>query len=354
MFYLLACIRYSDPDRIEPTFLEVTLAEGSNTGTSDSPLPFTSEGASFTLTVQALDITGKPYAMDGDLSIKVRPGKLEQDDHIRLQGGSWTGSVTIKNGFGPTRIWFVDEGDEDSSSTRPASHAVGVSAALNYAFPTIAEMQATTDTETNNLEKEFAELRVEDREVVVAARDAAGFWAYDTLDGPASYNGLYIYTFSRPDDELQVGARISLLTGNNQEYLATTQFSFPTVEVDSSKTLTPPDPYPITEESGCPPELVEKLESSRIILNGAQIPANFLENADYEDKYTNYQEWPLTLGSCTLYVISNSTAPDFDPLAYAGTTLPSISGMLKEIYGDPVLTIVDAADIQTTSGPPKR
>lgn len=352
MLFFLACSTSSEVTRVEPTFIEVTI-DGTETGTFDSPLPFTSVGMNVDISVQTLDFKGQPYDMDGNLTLKVRPGKLDQDETIDVTDGKWSGTVRIKNGFGPTRIWVVDQGDEDSTSTRVPSYATGVTDTLWIMLPTIGEMQATTDTETNNLDKEFAEIRVEDRNVVVTARDAAGFWAYDTSDPAASYNGLYVYTFSRPDETLQVGTRLSLLTGNNQEYLATTQFNFPTIEVDTSTTLPVPDAYPITSTSGCPPELVEKLESSRVVMEGAQIPADFMSNADYADKYTNYQEWPVVIGTCAVYVISTSTAPDFNPIDHAGQTL-TISGMLKEIYGDPVLTIVDASDIQTTAGPSKR
>ena len=50
--------------------------------------------------------------------------------------------------------------------------------------------------------------------------------------------------------------------------------------------------------------------------------------------------------------ISGTTAPDFNPVAQAGITL-TVTGMLKEIYGDPVLVITDAADILPAAAGPK-
>lgn len=343
MLLLLACTGMLAPERVEPSFLKVELGAGVATGSADAPLPFTASGTSIDVTVQALDVNGQPYPMNGDLTLKVRPGKLDQDALVSVEDGVWSGSIRIKSAFGPTRIWLADEGDEDVTSGRAASHAVGLTPALWFTLPTLAEMQRTTDTETNNLDKEFAEIRVADRRVIVVARETAGFWATDIDDAPGSYNNLYIYTFGRPDDALQPGARLTLLTGNNQEYLATTQLSFPTITVAEGESYTVPDPVEITEQGGCAPETVESLESARVKVQGT-IPADFTSDPDLADKYYNYDEWPVQVGNCTLLIISKTSAPDFDPVANAGKAI-TLYGMMKEIYGDPVVVIVNSADL---------
>lgn len=341
---LLGCSRSAGLPRVEPTFLQVNLAESSALGSPESPLPFSSEPLTYTVTVQAQDVDGAPYAFDGDLTLDVRPGSIEQAPTVAITGGTWTGTVNIKNSFGPARVWLLDEGDRDTSSGRAISHAVGVSEPIHFALPTLAEMQRTDDTESNNLYGEFAELRVADRRVAVVARDAAGFWCTDIDDPPGSYNSVYVYTFGRPEDEVIPGAQITLLTGNNQEYLATTQLSFPTLIVDDTANLPVPPPVDLSV-TGCAPENLEALESARVVLPDATIPANFLDNADYADKFLNYDEWPAVIDGCTVYVVSKGTAPDFNPVDHAGAVLPTLTGMLKEIYGDPVLVITDVADI---------
>lgn len=354
MLFLLAC---STPtvSHVEPSFLQVTLAEGTATGSEEAPMPFTSAGMDVGLTVQALDAAGDPYAFNGQLSLKVRPGLLDQESFITVADGHWEGSVRIKNSFGPARIWVLDEGDRDTTTGRAPSFAVGVTDTLWFNLPTLSEMQTVTDTETNNLEREFAEIRTVDRNVIIVTRDAAGFWATDIDDPPGSYNSVYVYTFGRPDDAVIPGARLSLLTGNDQEYLATTQISFPNVIIDPGVNLTVPDPYELNSTTGCTPDTIESLESSKVRIPNAVIPADFMNDSELGDKFTQYGEWPVQYGNCTVYVISNTTAPDFNPTDYAGTTLTSITGMFKEIYGDPVMVITDPADIvPAPSGPSHR
>ena len=344
MLLLLACTLPS-ASRVEPSFLEVRLAEGTATGSEEAPLPFTSAGVDVTVSVQALNAKGAPYAFNGQLSLKVRPGLLDQAPDVTVTDGHWEGSVRIKNAFGPSRIWLLDEGDRDTTSGRPPSYAVGVTDTLWFALPTLREMQTVSDTETNNLDREFAEIRTLDRNVAIVTRDAAGFWATDLDDPPGSYNSIYVYTFGRPEDDMVPGARITLLTGNNQEYLATTQLSFPNIGIDPGISLTLPDAFELNSTVGCSPDTIESLESSKVRIPEAVIPADFINDSELGDKYTEYGEWPVQYGDCTVYVISSTTAPDFNPVTYSGTTLTSITGMLKEIYGDPVLVITDPADI---------
>ena len=157
----LACTAQTTPAaRVEPTFIEVTLGTEA-TGSAETPLPFSATPVTIPVSLQTLDRDGSPYALDGKLSLKVRTGNLDQDDSITVAGGKWSDTVSFKNGFGPVRIWAVDDGAADPDRT--PSQAAGVSGELYFALPTIAEMQMNEDHETNNLEGEFAELRVLER-----------------------------------------------------------------------------------------------------------------------------------------------------------------------------------------------
>ena len=344
---LLACSGADTATRPEPSFLEVSLGDFAP-GTADAPLPYSSTAVDVPIAVQALDRSGAPADIDGDLVLSVRPGQLAQQAWITLVDGRWSGTVAIKNGFGPTRVWVSDEGDKDVDSPRPASFAAGVSPTLHFRFPTIAEMQATDDPETNQLEGEFARLRVDDRRVVVTARETAGFWVTD-LDSPVgSGNNLYVYTFSRPRDEYAVGARLGLLSGINQEYLASTQLSYPTLE-PTAETYEVPAPAPLT---ACTPEATEGLEAARVVVSGGAIPATFGPGTDEYEDYLRYGQWPLKAGACTFYVESGGAAPDFDAAEHAGETIPSVTGMLKQIFDKPVVVVVDDADIALAARTP--
>ncbi len=339
---LLALLGCSTPTRtrVEPSFVNVAITSG-EVGTPDAPVPFTSAPVSYGITVTTTDYNGDAYPMNGDLTLQVRPGTLAQDSLITLANGTWSGSVLFQDGFGPTRIWATDEGDRDQKSTRPASYAAGVSEAINFDFPTIAEMQATTNTETNNLMGEFAELRIADRQVVVIARDAAGFWAQDIMDPPASGASVYVYTFSRPDDTLAVGAQLSMLNGIDEEYLASTQFSYPTTGVTGA-TLAVPAAVNLT---ACDDTNMELVEGARVAVNNGTIPATFIDGSqDYSD-YLTYGQWPIAFGACTLYVESSSTVPDYHPTDHVGETVGYVSGMVKQIYSKWVIVVEDPSDI---------
>ncbi len=331
--------------RVEPSFVNVAITSGS-VGTQDAPLAFSGSPLTYGLTVTTSDVNGDAYAFNGDLNLSVRPGSFTDDPVITLVDGTWSGNIQFKDGFGPTRVWATDQGDRDTSSGRVPSFAAGVSEAIYFAYPTIAEMQATDDVQTNQLEGEFAELRVADRQVVVIARDAAGFWASDLADAPGSGNYIYVYTFSRPDDSLTLGAQLSELNGINQEYLASTQLSYPTLGVTGATFDVPP----ANELTGCDDAQMELLEGSRVSVTNGQIPSTFTpDSLDYAD-FLTYGQWPLTYGSCTVYVESGSTAQDFFPTEHVGETIGSVSGMLKEIFSMWVIVVIDGADI--ASGPP--
>jgi len=345
MLLLLAC---STPERvrIEPSFVNVEITSGS-VGSEADPLPFSgATSLEYGITVTTSDVNGASYPFNGDLNLAVRPGKFTEDPVISLVDGTWSGTIHFKDGFGPTRIWATDEGDRDEDSTRVPSFAAGVSEAIYFAYPTIAEMQATDDIETNQLEGEFAELRVSDRTVIVIARDAAGFWATDIADEPRTGNSVYVYTFNRPDDSLALGAQLTQLNGINQEYLASTQLSYPTLGVTGAVFDVPA----ANELSTCDDADMELLEGSRVSVTNGQIPSTFTtDSEDYAD-FLTYGQWPLSYGSCTVYVESGSTAQDFFPTEHVGETLGSVSGMLKEVFSNWVIVVIDGADI--ASGPP--
>lgn len=338
--------------RIEPTFVTVTLA--GDLGTDEAPLPFTVETTPWAATVETFDIDGDPYPFAGDLKIRTRPGQLDMDSWVTLTDGAWSGDVEMHAGFGPTRIWFGDEGDKNADSTREASWATGVSEPIHYALPTIAEMQKNDDVETNNLNGEFAELRVVDRQVVVTALGTTGFWVTDLADPIGSYNNLFVYTFNEPRD-VELGDQLIQLGGGDNEYLGATQLSWPTYTTAEGVTLTPPEATALTGTSACDDATMEGLEAGLVAVESGTIPATFVEgNEDYET-YLEYGQWPITTsdGTCTLYVSSETTAPDFAPTAHAGETV-SVRGMVTQIWDAWIIQLRSEDDLAVGSALPAR
>ena len=316
-------------DRVEPTFLTVALS--GDLGTQDAPLDFNTTATDWTVEVHTLDHNGDAYPYNGDLKIRVRPGTLDMDPWVPVTDGVYTGTVTFHAGFGPTRIWFSDEGDKSSSSTRAPSYATGVSDPIWYKKPTIREMQTTTDNDTNALEGEFAELRVDDRQVVVTALGTDGFWVTDLADEPGTYNSLFVYTFNEPRDVV-LGDRLTLLNGGDNEYLGATQFSWPTYESAEGESYTPPDPFQLDETTGCDDAALEGLEAALVELPTATIPSDFVEGSETYADWLEYGQWPVSLGACSFVVESDGTVPDFLPTDHVGETLTPVRGLLTQLW----------------------
>ncbi|HJN76903.1 MAG TPA: hypothetical protein QGF58_23455 [Myxococcota bacterium] len=347
MLLLFSCAQTVPTDRVEPTFIYVTvLAE--DLGTAESPLPFSSETALLPVRVETLDVDGDPYPHTGDLVVKVRPGRLDQAQWVTVTDGVYEGEIAFGNGFASTRVWFSDEGDKDAESQRQPSFATGVSdPPLWYALPTLSEINTIDDVESNQLEGEFTEVRAIDREVRVTAVGTNGFWITDTADDVGSYNNLFVYTFSRPRDEVVLGARLTLLTGANQEYLGTTQLSFPTYEVADEETGEVPDPATLSASDCADLAVLEGHESSVVRFEDLQVPSTFGPgDGDYED-WVEYGQWPV--GDC-LYVDNSVTIPDFVP--QAGQDIAYVQGMLNQVFDKWIVLPREADDLAPAAGGP--
>ncbi len=341
----IGCTRQgTDKLRVEPTFVTVTLS--GDMGSQETPRLFTTEPQNWPVLVQTLDKDGDPYDFDGDLKIKVRPGDLDMDPWVTLTDGEWSGEVLFHAGFGPTRIWFSDEGDKNSGTGREPSWAAGVSETIWYARPTIAEMQKNDDVETNNLEGEFAELRISDRQVVVTALGTTGFWVTDIADTIGSYNSLFVYTFNEPRD-VAVGDQLAELAGGNNEYLGATQLSWPTWELVEGGTLTPPDPVTLDAATACDDAKMEGLEAALVEIPDATIPSSFVEGSEDYTDWQEYGQWPVTLedGACTVYVSAETVAPDFSPAAHTGENLGTVRGMVTQIWDSWIVLPRSADDL---------
>ena len=146
--------------------------------------------------MQTLNLAGEPHPFNGDLKVRVRPGRLQQDAWVTFENGTWTGTVEFEAAFGPHPVLVQRRGDKQSSSDREPSYGTGVSDPIHIQFPTIVQMQEIDDHETNQLAGEFAELRISDREVVVTRLGTNGFGSRIYSMGPP-HTEAYTFTASR-------------------------------------------------------------------------------------------------------------------------------------------------------------
>ena len=72
------------------------------------------------------------------------------------------------------------------------------------------------------------------------------------------------------------------------------------------------------ELTSCEDATMEGLEGAHVRVVDGTIPSTFLPgSADYTD-YETYGQWPISYESCTVYVESGGTAPDFFPVDGVG------------------------------------
>ncbi len=366
---LSGCSRTAHIDANVLSFLQVTIVDGA-TGTEEAPLDYSNDAVTVTLRVEALDRNADPAPFRGTLAVKTQPGSLESDDEVELVEGAWQGDVTLRYPFGPTRVWFTDE--EGDGQEREPTFVSGVSDALWYELPTIAQVQATDDHEENNLKGEYTTIRTVDRQVVVLAVGQSGMWVTDLSDPPGDYNSLFIYTYNKPeystpegdvaDEDIvyaEPGQRLASLGGGNQEYLATTQLSFPQYDFYEGEILEMPDPIALEPDDFCSDDIMERVEGALVRVEELTIPS--FEYGEDSDFYL-YGQWPVEFqdGGCTFYAETGRQIPGFYPTDHIGQDMDYMQGLVTEVWGKWIILPRDADDIsiytetQRSAKPPAR
>ena len=375
-------------ERMEPTFIEVS---GAIDGEDLDDLKYTNGPRTLSVSGTTLDRNAEPYDYDGWVEVVVKPGlvksvsgAMQVEDswgethwYVQARDGQVSVTVEVSSSFGNTRAWLTAVPDPNEPEAR-SSMATGVTESFAVPNPTIPELQDVTQLEIDRpytdspLSGEFVTVDTETRLVVVTDLDTKGFWASDLgpeFDGDGNrldpartggeYRGLYVYTFNKPEN-VAVGDRLKELAGGVQEYVGTTQLSFPVYEAHDDETLPVPESAELPvdgtgSDSACMSEnepnnmLLEAFESGLVTLPTATIPATFKEMPAGQDShedfssYPDYWQWPVDLpGGCKFMVVSNTAVPDFDPMAHAGETVGPITGLLKYVraMGDRWIIVV--------------
>ncbi len=312
-----ACSTFEAPEApTGPLWFSVTFAEEPGGLNSANPLSFSHSPRDFRLNIQAY---GRDKEIDssfsGALTVHVTTGSIDSSPTLSLSDGRATATISVKSAYDALRIWVSDEGTDEE----PGSFASGAAPTVYILPPTVAQMQESDSVIESELEHSYVPIlgwdpdlpEAQRRQLLVTTVTNDGFYVTDTSDDPGSYNSLFVFTFSRPD-EIVEGARLSQLAGIIEEFLGFTEMQFPTYSVDSTG-HTVPEPYVLDASIVCDSPEMEKWESSVVRLNN--LTSNFTAS-DCQD-YQEYAQWPaLVDGSCDggeaeINVVNANTVPSF-------------------------------------------
>jgi len=308
--------------------LTADLDEGDPGTTADAPLPFTTEGHSFDLTVTAMLSAQDTFpGFEGCLPVHLTSGILESLDTPAGAASCPTGSVPVSNGVGSAtvlvsraydqlRIWVSDEG----TAAEPGSFASGSTDAIYTRLPTVAQVQESDSTVESPLQHQYVHFLGYDpelpedqrRELIVTTVTNDGFYVTDMSDSPGSFNSMFVFSFSRPDD-IQVGDRLSKLAGIVNEFLGFTELQFPIWTVESAGNALP-EPSVLDPAMVCTGTEMEGWESSVIRVDN--ILTDVTHASDCLD-YNEYGQWPAVLpGDCEgnearINVVNVNTVPSW-------------------------------------------
>jgi len=293
----------------------------------DLALPFTTDSRTFDISAQAVGSDeSSPSDFTGCLTIHLTTGVLEASSSdlsdpacpsgsLAVTDGNGHGTVTLSRAYDALRIWMSDEGSAES----PGSFATGASQAIFVRHPTVSQLQESDSVVESPLEREYVPIlgwnaalpEKYRRELIVTTVTNDGFYVTDQSNSPGSYNSLFVFSFSRPDD-IEVGDRLKSLAGIVAEFLGFTELQFPTWEVES-RGHTPGQPAVLEPDIVCEGSRMEPWESSVIRLEDLE---SDLRPSDCQD-LNEYGQWPASLpGTCggassRVNVVNINTVPSF-------------------------------------------
>ena len=308
--------------------LSTSLVEGAPGTSADNPLAFSLEGHSFELSVTAMGYNHEPLdEFEACLQVYLTSGILEElsatggtascpAGTIPVRNGTASANVLVSRAFDQLRIWASDEGTDGQAG----SYASGSTEAIYTRLPTVAQVQASDSTVESPLENQYVHFlgydpelpESERRELVVTTVTNDGFYVTDRSDSPGSFNSMFVFSFSRPDD-LLVGDRLSKLTGIVKEFLGFTELQFPTWAVESSGNAIG-EPTVLDPSIVCIGSEMEAWESSVVRVN--TVLTDVLRASDCVD-YNEYGQWPALLpGECEgsaarINVVNVNTVPSW-------------------------------------------
>lgn len=238
----------------------VELVDTSAGGSADEPVPAPREITRVRIRAQAYGTDGQPFAWNGTARVKVTPGiTVPSRFPIEFKDGVGEADVAILAVHSETRLWVIDD------TAGAASHAVGVTPAIQFDEPTLADINSIPPQGDNTtsfyvkggvrgdfvrMERDgfaFADRASTDdactladpgatkRDLIVTATTATGFYVTDLAEPahptlPGNFGHIFVFNFNFPEG-LEVGDRLHALEGTIQEFSGNTQITFPTYRV---------------------------------------------------------------------------------------------------------------------------
>jgi hypothetical protein len=417
------------PDPFEPTGVStfavtVTSINGSaDLPTPDAPLPANrgDKDEEWEFTAEARTASGELEPFEGMIRLSVEPGAVvrveapegaDPDDadgrNILMRGGKASGKVFVTAVYGHVRLEVEDVGyvptktgetpacadgsdnDNDELTDYPSdpgcafaddttetsgTFAAGVSKPIEYALPTLRDIQgdgATTPYPFEGMQVNTTGAH----EVVVTRVSSDGFYVTDVSDQETGYNSIFAFNFNTPPG-MRVCDRVVYLAGTVNEFFGFTELSFPSFRLFYPHVGDPcavPPPTVLTGAIISNPDAMERLESGLVRIEGFRISSKFgsgvVKNnifgagqsncdlngdgqVDFESeaesacsdvcaKDPDCTEWTgfsargnykVASPTGVQIQIQTGTVPAFDPTAHKGEVIHSVTGTLRNFSG---------------------
>jgi hypothetical protein len=280
---------------------------------------------------------------------------------------------------------FADDDDEGGGT-----FAAGVSAPVEYALPKVSDVRGTASA--TPYPQEGVEVKTQDPQQVIVTRVASnGFYVTDVnaTEAMNGYNSVFAFNFNTPAG-MRVCDRITYLAGTANDFFGFTQLSFPSYQVsfflDGQGTCLVPEPAVLDAPTIHDPTAMQRLQSSLVRIQNFKIASKLgpnlvknnvfgsdASNCDFNGDgaidfagaegtcaslcdtadgdcsewtaYLNRGEFNMTLGNGPNDPIIKAqvgTVAGFDPRAYRGQVIGSLTGTMSKFSGGKLNWTIEA------------
>lgn len=300
--------------------VEVISVNGDDLPSKDDPLPANrgNRDERWTFRVQALNERNEALAFDGPVRLSVVPGALlgvsgaeVEGRNLWLRGGKAEGEARVRSVYGPSRLWVTDLGyDPADAGETPAcanhqnddaeddilvdypadpgcafgndaseaegSYSVGVSQPIQYALPSIADVQGPGSSTPYAFETVDVKT-ASPQNLVVTRLTQDGFYVSDVGNPEPGSHSLFVFNYATPYGT-RICDELSSLSGVLVEFFGFTELSFPSFRIRQVNDMTKcrvPAPVVLAPEIVSEGVEMERLESALVEARGCKVPKFF-------------------------------------------------------------------------------
>jgi hypothetical protein len=265
---------------------------------------------------------------------------------VQMNGGAAELTVELPTVFGPTYLWV-----EHTRGDQP-TYATGTSDLLWFRDPFLVDVQRPVDEmsldalERSPLEEKQINVTAsrygDAGRLVVTGIYAQGYTLSDVAcqDAagtppcvPDAYDHMFVFSFSRPQDErgrgMRMGQVVERLAGSVSEFNGLTEVNFPQsfVSGDDTHPELLPEPVVIQPEWLDTRIELERVESALVALDDATL-------CPLDEDFDTFAQWKLDIGrGCgrPINIITKGQVAEFDPAEYVGEVIPRVVGTLRPV-----------------------